>query len=79
MAAGGYLYVLPQLLRILDLGDLEEVLVVGDAHGPHVVLVSPLPEVPLELSATSVHVVAAYLAVELLHRFFHSAHKYLLS
>ena len=32
----------PQLQRVLDLRDLEEVLVVGDAQRAHAVLVPPL-------------------------------------
>ena len=59
----------PQLKRVLHLGDLEEVLVVGDAQRAHAVLVAPLLEVPLERAPPPVARPAADLALELLRIF----------
>ncbi len=46
--------VLPELFCILHLCNLKKVFVVGYSKGPHPVLMTPLPEVPLKLSATSI-------------------------
>jgi len=51
------------ILSILDLGDLVEVLRVGDAQTSHAVGVPPLLEVPLERSPALVGLVAADLAL----------------
>ena len=65
---GPNLDILPQLQGLLDLGDLVEVLVIGDAQCPHPVLVAPLLEVPLKFASAPVGLVAADLALKLLHQ-----------
>ncbi len=55
----------PTLHCVLDLGDVVEVLGVGNPKRPHAVRVPPLLEVPVKVAPAAVHLAAADLAREL--------------
>ena len=62
-----HLYGCPELERVLDLGDLKEILVIWDTQGPHAILVFPFFEVALKCSSAPVALPATNLTLELLH------------